>query len=292
MRVTQSEMYRTFASNIHNLNEDLAGVNSQMSSGKKLNDLADSPSGSADLVTITDQALKVDMYHSNIEAGTYHMKAAESALNEANNLFSSIQALGSQAISDATNPDSRAAMVEQLRSYRDQMIALGNSQPDGYYLFAGTKVNADPFEISGDQVIYNGNDEINTVPIGNGVEVAQGVSGSAAFGSVFNTIDGLLANLDSNDIEGTKASLTQFAAAFKDLEQARGSIGTNLTIMQNMSGVLDSQKMLLTERKSNIEDANMVDATLRLSQLKTALDGALSAGGSILKQSNLFDILG
>jgi len=97
MRVTQSEICRTFDSNISQLNEDLSDVNNQASSGKKLNDLADSPDGCADLVMISGQAQKVDAYHSNIDTSNYFLNSAQSALNEANNLFSSIQTLGTQA---------------------------------------------------------------------------------------------------------------------------------------------------------------------------------------------------
>jgi flagellar hook-associated protein 3 FlgL len=292
MRVTQSEMYRTFSSDIRNINEDLADANSQFSSGKKINDLADSPGGSADLVRITDQALKVEMYHSNIETNNYYLKSAESALNEANNLLSSIHTLGMQITAETLNPEARAALIDQLRVCREQMISIANSQIDGRYLFAGTRMTTIPFELDGDTVIYNGNDDVNTVSVNDGVEVPQGVSGSAAFGSIFSTIDELLANLNAGDMERSKASLTQFSGALIDLSQSRGLIGANLNQLQNMSGVLDMKKAALTERKSNIEDANSVEVTLRLSQLKSALDGALSVGGNMLKQSNLFDILG
>jgi flagellar hook-associated protein 3 FlgL len=292
MRVTQGEMYRTFNANIRDINEDLAEVNNQVSSEKKLNDLADSPSGSSALVMISDQALKVETYHSNIDTTTYYLQSAETSLNEANNLLSSIQVLGAQMVSGSISSDTRASLVNQLRMQRDQMMAIGNSQVDGHYLFAGTRTTSIPFELNGDRVIYNGNEEVNKVPVSEGVELSQGVSGSSAFGSIFNTIDGFLANLDAGDMEGAKASLTQFADSLDQLSLARGEIGANLNQLQNMSGVLETKKAALTARKSSIDGADMVGATLRLSQLKSALDGALSVGGTILKQSNLFDILG
>jgi flagellin-like hook-associated protein FlgL len=176
--------------------------------------------------------------------------------------------------------------------YREQMVSIGNSQIDGHYLFAGASMTSIPFEVVGDTVIYNGSDSVNKVPVNDGDEVPQGVSGSATFGSMFSAMDGLLGNLDAGNMEGSKTSLAQFSGALNDLEQSRGLIGTNLNQLQSLSGVLESKKAVLTERKSKIEDANMVESTLRLSQLKSALDGALSVGGNMLKQSNLFDILG
>lgn len=292
MRVTQAEMYRNFTSDIADINKGLNEVNAQISSGRKLNDLADSPAGSADLVSITDAALKVDMYRSNIDTSSYYLKSAESALNEVNNLVSSIYALGNQAATETLTSEVRATLASELHELREQMISLSNSQVDGRYLFAGSAVDSIPFVLAGDSVVYQGNGIVNEVPVSDGVQVRQGVPGTAAFEAVFSAIDALTFSLDADDIEGAKSSLEQFSGALAELGQARGQIGANLSLLESLSGVLDSQEALFTERKSRIEDADMVNATVRLSQLKTALDGALSAGGAILQQSNLFDILG
>jgi flagellin-like hook-associated protein FlgL len=52
------------------------------------------------------------------------------------------------------------------------------------------------------------------------------------------------------------------------------------------------QETRLEGQRSRIEDADMVDAVVKMNQTKTTLETAMSAGGSILSQKNLFDILG
>jgi flagellar hook-associated protein 3 FlgL len=122
--------------------------------------------------------------------------------------------------------------------------------------------------------------------------VKQGVSGSAAFSSIFSTVDSLLSNLDDNNTSGIKSSLETFASALSQLNIARGEVGANLGILQELKTTLDARETSLTEQRSRVEDADMAQAVVQLSQVQSALQAAVSAGGSILQQSNLFDILG
>jgi len=291
MRVTQGMISRNFISDIERININLAEAGRQMSSGKKLSRLADSPSGSAELVYINNRFQNLETYRSNVNTSSYYLKSAESALNELNNIFPSIYTLGMQAVSGTLSSEVRETLAKQLRETRDHVIALGNSQANGRYLFAGSKTGAAPFELAGGAVGYLGNDDVITVPVDDGVEAVQGVSGSA-FSAVFSAIDALTAGLDADDPDAMKAALEQFSGALNDLQQARGRIGVSLNLLENISLTFDAKKTVLSERKSNIEDAGLLDATVRVAELKTALDAALSAGGAILKQRNLFDILG
>ena len=102
MRITNSEMYRNFLSDIQTLNERLNNAGRQLSSGKKLTYLKDSPSGSAELISLSERASEIEQYKSNIDTGMYFLRVAESALNEVHNLVASIYAKGSQAASAQT----------------------------------------------------------------------------------------------------------------------------------------------------------------------------------------------
>jgi flagellar hook-associated protein 3 FlgL len=292
MRITQLETYRNFLSDLGTLNEALNNASRQVSSGKRLTQLSDSPAASAEIVGLSDQALEIAQYRSNSDTGSYFLQTADSALNEVNNLVTSIYSYGSQAASDSVNPDSRTAFTEAIRGLRDQMYALGNTQARGRYLFAGSDVLAAPFSISGDVVAYNGNNEINRIAIGDGVEVAAGVSGSAAFDSVFSAVSTLLTAMDANDVAGIKNALSGFSSALADLGKARGQIGSNLSLLENAASNLNTSSTNLQARRSTLEDADMAKAVVQLSQNQNALQAALSSGGTILSQKNLFDILG
>ncbi len=292
MRITSSETYRNFLADLETLNTSLSSLSRQVSSGKKLTQLSDSPLGSAELISLGEQQSEIDQYQSNIDTGSYFLGMADSTLNEVNNLVTSIYTNGSQSASELTSPDARAALAAEVRSLRDQILSLANVQARGRYIFAGSNITVPPFVLSGDAVSYQGNGNINSIAVNDGMEVKQGIAGSAAFGTVFSAVESLLTAMDANDIAGIQTALGQFSSAMSDLGQARGQIGSNMNVLKNVETVLTSRETNLKAQQSKIEDADMAQAAVQLKQTQTALETAISAGGSILQQRNLFDILG
>ena len=292
MSVTQLEMCRSLLSNIGNLNQDLSRYSSQVSSGKLLNQLKDSPSGSAQLVSLTGQDSDVDQYLSNTDAGNVYAKTADSALSEVNNLVTTIYSSGSQAVSETITDAARATIATEVRSLRDQIVSLANSEVRGRYIFAGSMVTAAPFLLQGDAITYQADSTVNTLSVDAGTDMQMNYSGDAAFNPIFAAIDSLLTALDGNDTAGVQTALSQITPALSGLSKIRAQVGSDLNMLQNVQAHLELRKTSLKEQRSQIEDADMAQAAVRLKQTQTALDAAMSAASSILTQRNLFDILG
>ncbi len=292
MRITQSETYRNFVSDLETLNSEFNRISRQVSSGKKLTQLSESPQGSAALLSLTDLASDIDQYKSSADTISYFLGVADSALNEVYNLITSVYSKGSQAASDAVSDEARTAIATDIRSLRDQILSLANSQAKGRYIFAGSMVTAVPFEINGESVLYRGNGEIVSVGIDEGTEIQTGVAGSEAFNPAFAAVESLLAAIDSNDIAAIGDALRQFASVFSGLGQVRGKVGANLSLLESVQSRLDLRETNMKQQRSRLEDVNMAEAVVQMTQVKTALQTSISAGGSILQQSNLFDILG
>jgi flagellar hook-associated protein 3 FlgL len=279
-------------SDLETLGEAYNRISRQVSSGKKLNQLKDSPSGCAELVSLANLESKTDRYQSNANASSLYLQVADSALNEVTNLVTSIYAKGSQASAELVNSDARAALASEVRSLRNQIVTLANSEARNRFLFAGSLVTSAPFSQNGDAITYNGDDTVSSINVDNGTEVQMNFSGRSVFEPIFNSINSLLAAMDSNDVAGIKTALEQFSSTLSGLGAVRAKVGTNMNLLQNIQSNLDSRETSLTEQRSKIEDADMVQAAVQLNQTKTALQTAMSAGGSILTQRNLFDILG
>ncbi len=292
MRITQLELYRNFLNDIETLNSDFIAAGRQVSSGRKLTRLSDSPQGSADLVSLSEEASRIDLYSSNIDTASYFLALTESALNEVHNLITSVYTLGSQASSDAAGGDVRSTVSTAVRSIRDQILALANSEALGRHIFAGSRVLAAPFELTGDSVLYQGDGDINKVHVDKELELELGVSGSEAFDSIFAAVETLLGAIDAGDTSGIKDALGQFSSAMSDLSRVRGRVGSQLSLLENAKTNLESRQDILVARRSGIEDADMAEAIMRMNQTQTALEAAISAGGRVLSQGNLFDIMG
>ena len=285
-------VYRNFLSDLSNLNESSDRALREISSGKKLISIRDSPSGSARLISISDLESKIDQYTANAADGSFFLQAADSALNEVNNLITSIYTRGSQAGTEIINEEERAVLAQEVRSLRDQILSLANSQVRGRYIFAGTLVTDVPFTISGDTAHYEGNDDVNSVIVDKGTEIEQGVSGSEVFDSIFTTIEELLVAMDDNNIADIQDVLGQFSDLLSGLGQVRAKIGTNIGNLENIQSNLEMSKISLTEQRSRIEDADLSASIVELNRIQTSLDAAISAGGTLLGKRNLFDIIG
>lgn len=292
MRVAQTEICNSLFSDLGKHNEDLAKYSSQLSSGKILNHLRDSPSGSAKLVALAKIDADIDQYISNTDTGNMYLGVAESVLNEVNNLVASIYSKGSQAASEILGEDSRSALAYEIRSLRDQIVSLANTEVRGRHIFAGSMVAEAPFLLEGDAITYRGDGIVNTLSVDSGTEVQMNYAGDTMFNPVFAAIDGLLAALDANDVGEIQSVLSGISPALSDLSKVRAQIGSNMSLLESVETRLESRETAVREQRSRIEDADMAQSAVLLKQTQTALDAAVSAAGAVLTQRNLFDILG
>lgn len=292
MRITDSMTCRVFLSNLETLNEQLDTVSQQISTGKKFVHLRDSPATAAEGVLLQAKAAALDQYKTNNDSSSFYLQVADSALNSVQNLVTSIQTKGSEAASGTVNATDRATLAKDIRSLRDQILSLANTEVSGRYIFAGSRDTSAAFTISGDAVTYQGDDEINMIKIGDDLRVQQNVAGLSVFSPIFDTIQSLLSAIDSGDRAGIESALGQFSSSLNGLSLARGQVGVELGKTENISSENDTEKVNLQAQQSRLEDVSAAEAATQLSQLQTALRASLSAGQSILQKKNLFDFLG
>jgi flagellar hook-associated protein 3 FlgL len=291
MRITQSISYRNFLAGVENLNEAMENASRQVSSGKKLTRLKDSPSGSAELLVLRKQLTDIDQYRSNTDSSVFFLNVADSALNSVHDLVTTIFTRGSAAGSGTIDADARASLATEIRFLRDQVFSLANTQTRGRSLFAGSEVTTAAFTIAGDAVTYQGNSEINSIDVGESLEIRQNLSGSAIFTPIFDAITTLLQAVDSGDIAAIQAGVTQLNPALSGLSNARIQLGVDLSRLEDIKTEHDAQALNIRARRGRIEDANLAEAITDLTQIQTALRASLSAQGTI-QPRNLFDYLG
>jgi flagellar hook-associated protein 3 FlgL len=290
MRITQTMTYRNLLAGAEALRENIETANQQVASGKRLNSLADSPSGSAELVDLRSELAGNDQYRENAGSGGFFVGLAESVLSSAYNVVTTIYSRGSAGASALYDTATRAELANEVRSLRDQLLSLANTDAQGRHIFAGSQVTTVPFSVSGDTVSYQGDLVQNGIDIANGLQVQQNVAGSAAFSKAFSTVEQLLTALEGGDQAAMQAALSQFAGALGDISQARAELGVSLAAIQNAGTEHDSRELAIRERQSKIEDANLAEAVSQLKANETALEATFTAR-MIVGQRSLFDYL-
>jgi len=291
MRVTQSSMYRSFLANVENLSSEMADLSQKVSTGSKLSHLSDSPSGSSEFLGLRTELAKIDQYKTNGNSSAFFLGVTDSVLNSLHNVATSIYVLGSQAASNLNSPDVRASVAQEIRSLRDQVFALANTEARGRHIFAGSRIDAPAFTISGDTVTYQGDTEVNGIVIDEGLAVEQNVVGSSVFSPIFDRINALLTALDNGDLTAIQGALNDFSSGLEEVSRTRARVGSNLKRLEDSQVELGTRETIVRTRQSRIQDVDLAEAVVQLNQIQTALKAALSAQ-SIVQQNNLFDFIG
>jgi flagellar hook-associated protein 3 FlgL len=276
---------------LYMLNEQLEKASQQVSTGKKLTNLHDSPADSSEMVQLRNQLSQIDQYRTNRDSSSFYLQVTESALNSLHNLVTSIFTRGSEAGNNFNNEDVLATLATEIRSLRDEILSLANTQVRGRYIFAGSLVTSEAFEISGDTATYLGDDNVNTVDISNGLQVEQNVPGSTVFDPVFSTVETLLTAIDGGDQAAIVSALDQFESTLGTLGRARTRLGVELAKLENSETDHQIQEVNIQKRQGRIEDANLAEAISQLSRIRSALEATLTAG-SLIRRTNLFDYMG
>ncbi len=290
MRITQMQSDRTFLTNLGTLNEKLETANQQLSSQKKILSLKDSPAATAELVGIRKELADIDQYQSNADLGSLFLGVADSALSSVYTTLTTIFTKGSEATSTTLDATGRASLAAEIRSLRDQILSLANTETQGRYIFAGSQSNSPAFTSAGDTVTFQGDSVVNTIAIGDGVNVQQGLDGDSVFTPVFDTINQLLTAVDAGDTAGMEAVLAQFKSALSNVNQYRGQLGVAQNTLTDTKNAQAARETSIKGRRSTLEDADLAQAVTELSHLQTALQTAIAAH-SATQQKSLFDYL-
>ncbi|MGC8790215.1 MAG: hypothetical protein ACP5PO_01695, partial [Desulfurella sp.] len=102
MRITQDMLYSNFLSNINNVNTQLYNTQTQMATGKSVNNLSDNPIALSQILTISDIQTRFDQYKSNINYANSLLSAQDTATQNISQLLQNSGSLIIQA-ANATN---------------------------------------------------------------------------------------------------------------------------------------------------------------------------------------------
>jgi flagellar hook-associated protein 3 FlgL len=290
MRITESISYRSLLSNLNMLNARMERASMQATSGKKLAYLRDSPADSAELLQLKNQLAELDQYEANASSAGFFLQVSESTLNSLYDLVTTIYTRGSAAASDFNDPATRSTIAAEVRSLRDQIYSLANTQVRGRYLFAGSRVTSPAFTQAGDTVTYQGDEEVNIVNINANLQLKMNIPGSEAFNPAFAGVESLLTALDSGDAAAIQSSLTGFSDVLASLGSTRAALGVDLAKLQSSELARLEQQIVIQERQSRVGDADMAEAIADINRTQTALQAA-TAVGSLLGKKNLFDYM-
>ncbi|RZL35297.1 MAG: flagellar hook-associated protein 3 [Rubrivivax sp.] len=157
MRLSTANLYDTSIANLQRRQNALQSQQQQLTSGKRIAQASDDPTGAARAERALASIGRVEANQRALEASRNSMTLAESALGDANELLQQARetmvSAGNASYSDAE----RKSLATKLQGIRDQLLAIAN-RPDGAggYIFSGQGSASPPFLDQADGVSYVG----------------------------------------------------------------------------------------------------------------------------------------
>jgi flagellar hook-associated protein 3 FlgL len=184
MRVSTSWMQQQSIGSMMDRQSDLSNINTQLSTGKRINQPSDDPVGAARAVDLTHLGADTAQYQRNITSANARLGLEDQSLSNVTNVLGRVRTLLLQAANGTQTDDTRGDIAAEMVQLRQQLLGQANSKDgQGDYIFAGNRTGTEPFASQGG-VTYVGDDGQRMVAAGPGLQIATGDPGSAVFGDI------------------------------------------------------------------------------------------------------------
>lgn len=181
MRVSTSWMQQQSVGNMMNRQGDLSDLNTQLSTGKRINQPSDDPVGAARALDMSHLIADSAQYQRNITSANSRLGLEDQTLSNTSNVLGRVRTLLLQAANGSQTDETRGDIASEMVQLREQLLGQANSTDgQGEYIFAGNRTGTQPF-VSQGSVSYLGDAGQRMVAAGPGLQVATGDPGSAVF---------------------------------------------------------------------------------------------------------------
>jgi flagellar hook-associated protein 3 FlgL len=297
-RITSAMIAGTTLSDINSSLNALQRSESELASGKSIQEPSDNPYGASRAIELQSSIDGMSSYAANAQDGISWTQTASSALNNINEVGQRVHELLVQASNGVNNPTDRTAIAEEVEQLTNTVKQDANTQYAGQYVFSGTLTATAPYK-AGTEDEYLGNTGQITRSIGPGASVVVNTNISSVLGSGQESGDGKL--LDTlrtitQHLRGGTPAETE-ALGTTDLTNLEGNLNALLTMQAGVGATTDQMRTAAsrvedlqdtaTQTLSNTEDADLAKVTTEYSNEQAAYNAALRAGASIVQTSLL-----
>ena len=174
-------------------------------------------------------------------------------------------------------------------------LAIGtNSSTNGIVVSSNDAALGSMSAVSGSQVAnayaYVGDSSVNSVQVGDSMNVATSVSGSQMLTSganVIGSLNGLITALQSGTSTQIATATTAVSTALAYVGQQRIPLDNSISEMSNQESYLGQETLTLTTQQTSLVGANLADAATNLSQAELTNSAVLAAAGKVMPETLL-----
>lgn len=318
MRVSTSMIFNNGTNGILNRQSDLYKIQSQLSSGRRIQSPEDDPIGASEVLEVSQSNAVNEQYLDNQANAQSQLTYVESTLGSVGDALMRITELAKGGENPTLDNAQRGMIASELKGIMSNLIGLANTQDgSGQYIFAGYKSTTKPFEpvtqttpppiydLSNSYVAYSGDSGKPTLSVTssndmavseNGMDVFMQVkdaSGNVTGNSLFDTVQNLINNMDSSltySASNQASAISEVSSALTHIATIRASVGARQNSLDGLTAAGEDVKYLYDVRLSELQDLDYAAAISEYANVQMQLEAAqLSFKQS--SQLSLFNIL-
>src|SRR3954447_6999500 len=286
-RITQQSIADVALRGLQSNLSRMQTLQQQLSSGKKIAQPSDDPSGSVSAMALRSRRTADEQYLRNVDQASGRLTVTDNALTQLSDRLRAVRESVIQSRDGGLGPDSQGAISAQVTAIRGEIVDLYNTTYLDRPVFGGTTIQGlaiDP--ITGGSL---GDDQPVQTRISSDAVVRIDVTGTAAGAA---TVPAMLAGVAANIAVGTASNtdLQNLDAALSQVAQALGDVGAREERINTTKDMVDSHRLDLTSRISMNEDIDMPEAIMTLSSAQVGYQAALQSAAKV-QQTSLVDFL-
>jgi flagellar hook-associated protein 3 FlgL len=302
-RITNQMASQMTLAGIEGALDRLDTTQQELSTGKRINQPSDDPSGTALALQLNTDLSNLNNYSNQVTDGTGWSQASSSALSDITNSVQRIRELTLEASNGTQTTADMQASAQEVNQLIDQIKQDANTQYNGQYVFSGSATSTQPYQ-SGSVDSYAGNTNQVTRTIGPSTTLAvnanlssvlgtgQTVSGQpAGDGLLLNSLRNIADDMQSGNSSALNSDMSSLDTNLNSLTGLSANVGAVQDRLQMASSRIQTLQLSDTQVLSNTQDADMASTEISFSTQQAALQAALQAGAQVVQQS-LMNFLG
>ena len=289
MRVSSKAMWEATRYQLGNITNELTEASIIVATGKRINSLKDDPVGVTRVLNLKSNLSDLDQIKKNLATAQTWLDAGETALRSVQDIVTESKTLAIAMRSDTVNADDRQVSAEQIRGYILELESLANTQVQGQYIFSGTKTDTKSFELDDQQnpttATYSGNSTAFEIKTGKNSTIEVSQDGDSLFSTLFSSMIDLLNDLETDDAAGIETGIANLNTDFETINTAIADIGAKGVRVETKDKIIQDLYLSYTEARSELEDADIIEAISHLKSTELAYQAALASTSKLMTMS-------
>jgi flagellar hook-associated protein 3 FlgL len=287
MRISNAMMAENIKKHLFGHTRQLLRLQEQIASGKRINRPSDDPVGMSRAMGYRTHIEKLKQFNANISQARLHVDVVEDVLKSVSDLL-----VEARKIASDPHRDMRPMLADQVRTLQEQVLQLANWRKGGIYIFSGDRVDAPPFVFDGATASYTymGDNGTRDFGIGEGLNAQFTADGGAVFGTIFETLIHLEADLRNEDTAGILSRTPELTSCIDGLNTLRAENAGKYKRLEATAEHNSRLRATIEDLLSRTEDTDLASAAIDLKIRQTAYEGTLATAAKII-QPSLIDFL-